>query len=255
MTRLSALLFAACLLLLNGCVTLEVPAERLNTIRTLAVVPALEDEFNYRHIGFTVFQNEAGSRPIPDWQVNARVKQRVTSLLNNQFRIAEAGPINLALAQQTSYGDDASRVARRLYASIGNKQPGIDAYLFIVPEWLQSGVKSNTSIGGLGVQYVSGVSLVNSNAPRFSAFAVYRMYVLDGKTGELIAQRLARGAGATMPSEVPRLPLTGSNDWPTNPAQLLAQQENRLKEAAYSLLDDSLPNTLKALGLLPRSPE
>ena len=162
------------LLVPAACATGSVPPEKLSRIKTVGIVSALENEFTFKTVGFTVFGNDEKKVPIDEpLGVDDSVVEQLTRMLGKRYDVR---PVTYSKAAFTP-----GRVAKALHDVTPQ---GLDAYVVVVPASSGFG-NTNQGVSGLGI--VDGGSFTS----RRQLHALYAVDVFDGRSYELIGA--ARG--------------------------------------------------------------
>lgn len=158
-------------------------AGKLSQIHSLGTIYALDATFGLRHVGTTVFSNSANTLPIEGWKLEDVFARAVTQGL---------GP-NVTVETTTADTDKFRTVEGRLFHALPDElgalvrslpQPHKDAYLVIKAFDSDPVSNTNQSLRGLGLYYRSFLG-----HETYAEYAAVEMYLIDGKTGEILAAR------------------------------------------------------------------
>jgi len=248
--------------LLAGACATKIPAERLSAIRTIAVVPAIDPEFHYYFYGFLVFQNQHKTFDIADWKLEDHVFTETKRLLSPAYNIVRDTAIDRTAVIPSSFFEDRSAMVQRAVSTVKGQSAGIDAYLFLIREtgWTLWHNESYP-VDNIGVLRRS----IAARSPwvtyrQYCIYSVYRAFLVDARTGDLIGQR---------PAEIRQLPdqfgqsawftpirdIAESDMWPKDADAMMDAERGDLENRTKALLSESLEYTYRAFGLLPAAPQ
>jgi hypothetical protein len=231
-------LIVAVLLLLvpAACATGSVPPEKLSRIKTVGLVSALENDFTFKTVGFTVFGNDERKVPIDEpLGVDDSVLEQLTQMLGKRYDVR---PVTYRKAAVIP--GDVAKALRDV------SPQGLDAYVVVVPASSGFG-NTNQSVSGLGI--VDGGSFTS----RRQLHALYAVDVFDGHSYELIgAARAPIKDGSLLPAiRGPAMLL--STDFPSQIDRMSAMpdlQRKMLGGYLKSLAAGGMPATLHELRLI-----
>lgn len=129
----------------------------------------------------------------------------------------------------------------------------MDAYLFLIREtdW-DLEVNRRSAVQNVGLQRRSlALRMPWAKYTQYNIYAVYRAYLLDGRSGKLIAQRPAWIAPPDGSSghATPLVQLPEGDAWPKTLPPVFQEHRAMLEAKTKGLLTDSLTFTLQGLGL------
>ncbi|HEX4078847.1 MAG TPA: hypothetical protein VHX61_08250 [Rhizomicrobium sp.] len=208
-------------------------------IRSIGIITALGDTCMFERVPDHPFEwiapPEASFLEISDWGIDDAVTADITKLLGAHYRVQP-----IAVEHQdfdTWTYDSLARDIRELPIP----ETPVDAYLLVLRDWRHDGIgKTDHQIAGLGLYRRD----LRGSAERLGAFASYRLALLDPNTGKVIASR-----AALLPSgRLPWLPAEPAL-WPPTQNDLTDAQRRELRTDLLKLIDNSLPHTLRLLGL------
>lgn len=108
--------------LMTACTSLTVPQEKLDHIKTVAVLPILDDEFHLYFYGLTILDNEHEATSIADWKLNDFLAGKAQELLAPRYALLPPGEIDRTAALAVNkFTDDAAAHGERAYAALKNK--------------------------------------------------------------------------------------------------------------------------------------
>ncbi len=214
-------------------------------VRNVAVVSRLGDTAVLFHavmgVPIGAFEPERHPVVIPGFGIDARIERAAASLLAPGFNI---------VALQPGVADSASDTWERRTAGEKTRnlppRDDIDAVLVVCrDDSLDEVGDTMLTIEGLGLYH------------RFklfgyitAAFAVYRVMLIDARTGETITDR---ESGMETGIFEPSLPVKRLDDarWPADDATLSPEQVALLRDDLTALVDESLVWTLRKMKLAP----
>lgn len=241
--------------LLGACTSLTVPPEKLSQIKTVAIVPVLDDEFHLYFYGLTIFDNEHETANIADWKLNEFLRQKAEGLLAPRYAILPGGEIDRGAALAINkFTDDAATHGERAYAALKNKDSKVDAYLFLIREtdW-DLEVNRRTPVQNIGLQRRSiAMRMPWAKYSQYNLYTIYRAYLVDNHSGKLIAQRPAWIAPPDGSSgrATPLIQIPEGDSWPKTLSPVMQEHRAMLEAKTKDLLTNSLTFTLQGLGLL-----
>ncbi|WP_341898382.1 hypothetical protein [Ferrovibrio terrae] len=250
--RLAIIAVAA---LTAACTNLTVPAEKLNEIKSLAVVPVLDDEFHLYFYGLTILDNQHETADVADWKLNEFLGQKARELLTPRYKVVPGGEIDRAAALAANrFTDDAASHGERAYAALKHKDPQVDAYLFLIREkdW-DLEVNRNSGVQNVGLQRRSiAMRMPWAKYSQYNIYTVYRAYLVDGRSGKLIAQRPAwiTPPDGSSGRATPLVQIPEGDSWPRTLPAIMQEHRSLLETKTKELLVSSLTFTLRGLGLL-----
>jgi hypothetical protein len=271
----------ACLLVavtaLGGKARAETPPLDYAAIHVIGVVSQLDDEANIQKTGSTIFGDRLTKLPIADWRMNELVAGEVVKALADRFTIKVLSPG----APVLKHGDESP--LQRLFRGeadpfVAMPESGVDAYLAFLPGFQALPYPAAEQVEGLGMVHDPRAS---SDAPgaqpgQFDGtafgghpgsavvFAVYDIYLVDAKTGHVLAvqrsetpvryhQTLAQVLlnGATFePVPFPRPhEYVPTGLWSNNGESLTDVQKAELREKLSALLKQSVSYSIAEMGL------
>ncbi len=228
------------LLALSGCAlprSISSP-EKIAQIKTVIVMPAMEEKLTLSYVGFTVFNNEKASLPV-DWRFNDLLREEMTKALSPRYEIRPFTYDPAALAGAYNSDDATLGTADKTTKLLGAvAKPGLaDAIIVLVSD-------RSASIGASRPQ---GTFIGTS----------YTMNVYDGQTLMPIAQSYGgiacrRGLCANGYQSMVE---AASFRWLGEPPETAIKPHfEEIRSTAAKMLVESVPHTLGRLGLTPRLP-
>lgn len=240
-------------LLAAGCSSVpeQVDANLAASIKRIGIVAVVGDEIELRGVGATVFGNRRDFIPVESMGLNELIYESARAVLvsNGRYTVnrvpassklfdrmygwsSQASPVRLDLVK-TELGDLAGRC-------------GCDALLLftrtVQPDLIGG---TNQLLVGLGVY----ARTVNDEPRSTAVYTAYHSVLLDARTLEALA-----GATSTRSPEeryryaLPWKPIAASA-WPRGGKAPTPEQIEIIGPQIRSLLSESVPNSLKAIGL------
>ncbi|HYM03411.1 MAG TPA: hypothetical protein VET85_10730 [Stellaceae bacterium] len=245
-TRFAAAAFA---LILGACAAEPPPAQVYADVKTIGVISDIGDRVMLKTMGATALGSLEVIEPV-DWGIDQHVVGEVSRRLADRFAVTP-------LTYDASAFDDIVRLGQPVPAAAIGERPrrpiedilrtavtprGLDAYVVIT--------RAASPYRG-GRQVVEGLGLVRSDgAAAPEAFAIYDITVVDGRKYTVI-----RRARARQENDLVFPPIAGAHrevaagDWAQSLAAASEPQRRRLRETLLALIDRSLGDTLRMLGL------
>jgi len=246
MRRFLALLAVA--LLISGCATQAVPPDKLGRIKSVAVVTAIGDEIQHIHWGATVFNN-TWTKARVDWNLDDHVRQQLVKLLSPHY---ELRPINydvtplLDATERTAPLSVGSRLDEAMKRALPRDRADV---LVVVSRYF-----THTKIGvadKFGFYTAGGFR----NVIEGYVFTFYRVFVLDGRTLETIADDDARIPGPLFQFFAGYPGKKFDHRRLVKPiAEMSSAEFTGFRPLFTDLLDESLPHTLQRMKLIPAAP-
>jgi hypothetical protein len=228
--RLSAVM-AATLLCFN--VGQADSADEFAKIHTVGVISGFENTMTFKKIGVMVFGNSEEKISIADWNINATVSDDISAALRNKFIVK---PVANDAATFTEESKDFRNWKQKRFVSLPENN-AIDAYIMILPSGEMDPLGSSLNIEGLG--FLNHERIFGS--PKLALYAIYKVYIVDAKTGARIDYGSARvHDSAFLSSASPYAPMEESA-WPASVAQLSTEEKIKLKDQLIALIQKSLP--------------
>ncbi|WP_374467988.1 hypothetical protein [Ferrovibrio sp.] len=251
-TRLLAL--AATAILVAGCITTRVPPEKLEGIKTVAVVTDFDDEIHQFFYGLLAFDTEHFTANVSDWNTNDYVFTKLGEHLGTRYRIVRGGKIDRSAYQINKWTDNAADRGEKSFATIRDKNPEADAYLLFIPD-TKVNIAATVSwpVDSLGLMRASlAMRMPWAKYHQYAVYAAYDLFLIDARSGKLIAFRSGeriQGSGGSM-YELPTAYIEISDDWPKDLPSVLASHRPEVEKRMKDLLDRSLRQTVQDMGLL-----
>lgn len=217
------------------------PAPAQTHIHSLGLIIALGDTCMFERVPDSRFEwiapPEASFLEISDWGIDEHVTNAITKSLATHYRVQA-----IEIEHQDFDTWKYESLARHIRELPIPEKP-VDAYLVVLRDW------QGDAIGGSDHQ-LGGLGLYRRDLPhggeQLGAFASYRLVLADPDSGEAIASR-----AATLPDG--RLPWLSASPalWPHTPNDLADAQRGTLRSDFIKLIDETLPRTLREIGLKP----
>ena len=212
-------------------------------IRNVAVISRIGDYVVLFHAAMSVpigtFRAEPRYLTLPDFGIDARVEKLLAASLTPALNIV---PLKPGVADNDVASWDMSTVKGKISRFPPDDE--IDAYIVVCnDDSLDEAGSTMLTIRGLGLYH------------RFrlfgyitAAFAVYRVMLVDARTGETIRDRESGMETGFLEPSLPWKKLDKSR-WPGDETMLSPEQQILLREDLYGLVDESLVWTLKRMKL------
>jgi hypothetical protein len=209
-------------------------------VQSIGVIVALGDACMFERIPDTAFDWIAPPRAnfleISDWGIDDEVANTITRQLAARYKVQ-----TIAVEHQDFDAWTYNSLQRRI-RELPIPETSVDAYLLVLRDWRPDAIgDTDHEVGGLGLYRRDGPG----RDDRFGVFASYRIVLLAADSGYLIASRPALLSG-----RLPWLPAKPSL-WPRRPNDVTASQQKILTTDFKTLIDLTLPSTLRRLGLVP----
>jgi hypothetical protein len=210
--------------------------EQLRHFRTVAVISALGNSFQFERVPDTSFEwlHAPDSRFLEtsDWGIDPLVEKTLTENLSRRFKVE---PIAYRPADFSTWN---ATLLRRATLDL-NGDPGIDAYVVVLRDWRHDEIgESVHRLGGLGLYRRDG------REAKYGVYASYRIVVVDALTGAVLASRAAVLSNGALPW----LP-AGAALWPKTPNDLSGAQRSILAADEKKLVGATLLRTLIQMNL------
>lgn len=242
---------------LAACVTTRIPPERLQSIRTVAVVSDFDDEIHQFFYGLLAFDTEHHTAGVDAWHINEHVLSTASKVLAHQYRLVPGGKVDRSGYTINKWTDDAAQRGEKIYASIVGRNPDADAYLLFVPD-------TNVSIAATASWPVDNIGLIRASLSmrmpwakyhQYAVYAAYNLFLMDARTGKLIAftpaEPLKNSTGSTM-YKLPNAYIETSDDWPKTLPEVLKDYGPEVERRMKEMLTRSVHQTLQDAGLLEK---
>ncbi|MDQ7248736.1 hypothetical protein [Dongia sedimenti] len=240
---------AALALLLSACAPEAdtVPAATLGQAKTVGIISAIGDKFSSIT---TTFENQPAERYGIDAYAIGLVKDRLAGRYSVQpvkYDVVEFGPDRAELPDTGLFtpGDPLGAVIRA-HASPSD----LDLYIVLM-KGMTKVENGNRALHGLGL--IRGGDLFTT---KYWVHATYSVIVVDGHTGEVLANNSAiDNAHPFDLLDPPDLPgpfvAVDASFWPEDIEHVPADKMERLAETLKPLLARTLPDTMRAMKLAP----
>lgn len=222
--------------ILLGAAGPRLAPEQLRHIRTVAVISALGNSFQFERVPDTPFEwlhpPDSHFLETSDWGIDPLVEKMLTENLAKRFKVET---IAYKPAEFATWN---AELLRRAALDL-NGDPGIDAYVVVLRDWRRDEIgESVHRLGGLGLYSRDG------RKPKYGIYACYRVVVVDALTGAILASR-----AAVMPDgALPWLPADAAL-WPKTPNDLSEAQRSMLAADEKKLIGATLLRTLIQMNL------
>jgi len=246
-------------------------------IHIIGVVSQLDDEADLEKTGAMIIGDHLAKLPIADWRLNALVETEVSNALSDRFTIKVLSPPGSVLKHPKD--NPLQRLMRfEKDPFIALPDSGVDAYIAVLPGFEALPYPNKEVVEGLGMVHDPRAGPEAPDAPqaefegtifaghRTSAvvYAVYDLYLVDAKTGHVIAaQRSELPPPEKPPPEstlfrmAPFEPVqyprpheyVPAGLWADTPESLTAPQKAELREKLSALLKQSVSYSIAEMGL------
>jgi len=234
----------------SGCVTVAVPPEKLDSIKTVAVVPLFEDVIHYNYFGLFVFMNEHETAPIADWKLDDAAMDEARKALSPRFSVMTAAVKDRSQVSPQDQYESETALLNRIFAAIDTGPETPDAFIFLIPEKnFNIGVNFYYPITGIALHYRGRFRGPWNRFPPFDLYNIYTIYVVDGKSHTVIAKRMAQSLEDGSYFNVPKVSLEEGWQWPDKLEPVMAAHGEDVRRHAEALLRQSLRKTLSSMGL------
>jgi hypothetical protein len=222
--------------ILLGAAGPRLAPEELRHIRTVAVISALGNSFQFERVPDSAFEwlhaPDARFLETSDWQIDPLVTKALTEYLSKRFKVE---PVAYKPADFATWN---ALLLRRATLDL-NGDPGIDAYVIVLRDWRHDEIGDSVHrLGGLGLYRRDG------RKPKYGVYACYRIVVVDALTGAVFASR----AAVTPDGALPWLPADAAL-WPKTPNDLSEAQRSILAADEKKLVGATLLPTLIQMNL------
>lgn len=242
--------------LVSACAMVKVAPEKLQSIKTVAVVSDLDEELHQYFYGFTIFDTEHETASITAWKINEFSVSRITDLLGKQYRVVSGGKIDRSQYTINKWTDNAAAIAEKSYSTIADKNPEADAYLMVIPDRKVSIVASfSWPVDNIGLLRASlAMRMPWAKYSQYGAYAAYTIYLVDARDGKMIAFRsgeLEKDPNASQ-HVLPFSYIRTSDAWPKSLPAVLQANAAEVETHVKDVLGRSLDQTIQAVGLLAK---
>jgi hypothetical protein len=265
------------LLLGSGAAAARVAPSELAALHVIGVVSRLGEEAEIKKVGFTAFSNKSTALRIADWRMDALVTSEAASALSSQF-ILKISPNDSSMIKD---------VKRELLHRLGPwdrrfvamPESGLDAYLVFLPASLDFPYPSNQSVEGLGMlhdphassdkpgdqpEQFDGTAFAPSRPTAAIVYAVYDIYLVEAKSGRIIAvqeaeipTRYHQTLAQRLWNGTPYAPIhyphphdyVASGIWSDTADALTDAQKQAMRDSLTSLIKTSVAYSLGLMGL------
>lgn len=172
-----------------ACAAIKVPPEKLESIKTVAVVSDFDDETHQFFYGLLAFDTEHFTENTSGWRINEYATARATEFLGNQYKVVPGGRIDRSVYRINKWTDNAADRAEKSFGAIPDKNPEADAYLLVIPD-TRANIASTVSwpVDGLGLIRASlAMRMPWAKYHQYAVYAAYNLFLVDARTGKLIA--------------------------------------------------------------------
>lgn len=228
---------------LSACAS-TIPPEKLKTIKSVAVISATGDHFNWSTKP-TLGWSQTRVILLPEWEMDSHINKVVSNSLSSRFKIVTAEGIDIPFLTSISEYHATDYLRRHP----GLRESGADAVVLVREGW----VKINNP--GEAPPRVDGIGMFRRNSligPVITAYAVLNLVFIDLRTSERIAIIRPRFSDAPWVSVPISHPLGPNNDdlWVDPFEETPADKKDRIRQMLYDLLDRSIPVALQDHGLV-----
>lgn len=237
------------LLLVSACASPVAP-EKLAGIKTVGVISAVGDDFSFTNSRLIAITNTHSSGAFSEWNLDGVIAARAAALLAARYKVTpvvydksefmtEKGvdPIRSSIADLTRPGiEDMVRDTV--------KPQGLDAYIVITRADSQV-VGTNERVDGVGVMQTHPFF-----SDRYLLHALYHITVIDGHQYTVIGSADAPPVAPPCGYIIGPCRDVSPSLWADKVDALTPSQQQQLRGDTQSLIDASLPLTLKAAGLI-----
>ena len=242
--------FAAAVLalILGACAAEPPPAQLYADVKTIGVISDIGDRVMLKTIGATAYGSLEVIEPVV-WGVDDHVVGEVSRRLAVRFEVTpltyDASAFdNIVRPEQPMPAADGERQRRPIEEILRTAVTPRGLYAYVVITWAASSYRDSR-------QVIEGLGLVRGDgAAAPEAFAVYDITVVDGRKLTVIRRARARQKnGILLPPIAGAHRGVAAGDWVPSLATASEQQQRRLRETLLALIDRSLGDTLRTLGL------
>lgn len=228
---------------LSGCAS-KVAPEKLSTIKTVAVVAATGNRFNWSTkptLGWT----QSRVIPLPEWDTDARITAIAASFLSPRYTVVTAEGVDMGLLTSVVHLHAVDYLQRHA----GLRRTGADAVLLFREGWFKIGSPSE------GPPSVHGIGIFRQNSligPVITAYAVLEGTLIDLRTSQVItAFRTSLPDDRWSHARVSH-PLGPDNSavWTEPFEDTPADKKAMIQQVIHDVLDRSIRHTLKDRGLV-----
>jgi hypothetical protein len=244
MRRLSAILLVALVLAVPARAGLfgsdRVPKEKLASIKSIAVIVALNHELTVQQLSPPPFDSSATWLPTGDWMLDDLIVQTATSALSPRFKVSESSlPASDFRENKSDLARDVYDMDDRLEEAVGAAPKEADAWLLVTSYNL---FQPDTGFGPRGPS-IYGLSIVRHKfvTSYYTRDARVKVLLIDAKSGDILAE---------FPFDPPWHQLD-MKDWADTADALSPAQIDDLKHGFTSMTADGLRGALRDMGLAP----
>lgn len=210
-------------------------------VRSVAIISRLGDSAAIFHAVPSgpagVFDARTKSVLIPDFRIDARIAETIAGMIKPLGVVPLSGGDNAALLHwdRETAGENIRKLPPRA---------DIDAYIVVCPDDSFDEVgKTMLTIRGYGLYHRWRLFTYTT-----AVYAIYRVMLIDARTGETIADRESGIESGLFESSVAKNDLDRSR-WPGDAMDLTPDQLQMLKQDLVTLFDRSLHYTLGKMNL------
>jgi hypothetical protein len=237
------------------------PRPDLANVHSIGVISAVGDRAEITYIGALVFMNRLTYLPISDWRLDDLAAAEAGKALSDRFAVKpiSADPAIFANVHESLFKSEAKSLEGAMHLL---PPSDVDAYLVILPTTEPLPYPSNQSISGAGVYRTwPGVGGADFQLHVGEAIVhlTYVVYLVDAKTGHVIAGHLGVAPGKEKRSLTAKLLLVGTlfsphrythdASWPTTATALTTAQTATLRDALIDLIKSSVGYTVGQMSL------
>jgi hypothetical protein len=207
-----------------------IPADKLpyKTIKTIALISAIGDEFELEHRGF--LSHDQHGLAVNDWPIDSRMENDMRAALDKRFAV-KTMPIDRTPLYDMHLVASDNKLAT-LFPGLTATQD-VDAYLVAM---------KLTMYPALGM----------FNSASTSVYASYVLVLFDAHTLKIISA-LPSVRPPNRPSAFPA-EVVSDDLWPSAPPALSPNQTAQIRLTIERLIDESVPETMMRMGLTGMMP-
>ena len=212
-------------------------AAKYSSIHSIAIVSHIGNEFSFERSGMTIFDNHLDHASLDGWALDQRFVDSLTKILSSRYVIKSEPASSFSLDGCDSPSDCAKLLPR---------SADFDAYVVVYGSTSRGFGAPGQEFNGVGLFYIHGFI----RSAHTALHVIYGIAVIDAKTGSVIDWTGGQLSKSYFGDHPPPVMDADGSLWPETVPNLTTQQIDAIKASISQLLDDSIPSTVDALGLL-----
>jgi len=212
-------------------------------IKTVAVVSTIGDQFEFRHLGFSIFSNSDQKISIADWNLDDEIEAFARKALKDRFTVKDISFDRAALRGASLV--DAQHHYNPSFPGL-SASPDVDAFIVFVKHPIELLSAGAATYEGAGVGMWNHGSWVDAEAVN-QIYAHYAVVLIDAHT----LKPLATAIGTASPKYAAPRPRKDVDKslWTDKALSIPPNQREEVHRALIDLLPDGVEETLLRMDL------